>query len=86
MVEGLLVVQNFNRDDQSPRYLAFRDAFQERFHRLPGYSSVLAYDAASVLFDALRQKQPSENLKTASSLLNRTCALIAGFISLLTST
>lgn len=65
MVEGLLVVQNFNRDDQSPRYLAFRDAFQERFHRLPGYSSVLAYDAASVLFDALRQKQPSENLKTA---------------------
>lgn len=65
MVEGMLVVQNFNRDDQSARYLAFRDAFQERFHRLPGYSSVLAYDAASVAFEGLRQQKSDESLKAA---------------------
>lgn len=65
VVEGMLIVQNFDRDDQSPEYVAFRQAYLERFQRLPGYSSVLAYDAATVLFEALRRQKPDESLKSA---------------------
>lgn len=65
VAEGLLVVQNFNRDDASPRYLAFRDAYQSRFQRLPGYSTVMTYDAARCLFEALERRAPGETAKAA---------------------
>jgi branched-chain amino acid transport system substrate-binding protein len=65
VVEGLLIAQNFNREDDSPRYVAFREAFYRRFQTLPGYSSVMAYDAATVLFTALRKKSAKETPKQA---------------------
>ena len=36
VVEGLLIVQNYDRDDQSERYRDFADAFYKRFQRQPG--------------------------------------------------
>ena len=50
MVEGLLIAQNYDRDDDSRRFRDFpaRPYFQ-RFQRNPGYSSVSAYDAATVV-------------------------------------
>ena len=65
VVDGLLIVQNFNREDDSPRYLAFREAYYRRFQVHPGYSSVMAYDAATVLFAALRKQSPQQSLKQA---------------------
>ena len=65
VVDGLLIVQNYNRDDESPRYREFRDAYQKRFQRLPGYSSVSAYDAATVLFTAMAKKGKDETVKAA---------------------
>jgi branched-chain amino acid transport system substrate-binding protein len=64
-LEGLLIVQNFNREDTSPQYRAFRDAYFKRFQRDPGYSSVLAYDAANVVFDAMEKRTANETLKQA---------------------
>lgn len=65
MVEGLVIVLSYNRDDDSPRYAAFREAYFRRFQKNPGYSSVLAYDAASVLFAALRRRESGESVKAA---------------------
>jgi branched-chain amino acid transport system substrate-binding protein len=65
VVEGLLVVQNYNRTDGSAPFLEFREAFYRRFHTEPGYGSVMGYDAAMVLFAALKKKESAETLKQA---------------------
>lgn len=65
MVDGLVIVQNYNREDDSPRFRAFREAYFKRFQKNPGYSSVSANDAATVLFDALRKRESGETVKAA---------------------
>lgn len=64
-VEGLLVGQNFNRGSEAPRYLAFREAYGERFHRDPGFGGTLAFDAANVLLEALARRQGEQGVKEA---------------------
>lgn len=66
VVEGLLIVQNYNRDDESPRFREFSDAYFKRFQRSPGYSSVSAYDAATVVLTALKNRRKDESLKAAA--------------------
>lgn len=65
MVDGLLIVLNFDGDDESPRFVEFREAYFRRFQRNPGYSSISAYDAATVLFEALRRRRGDEPVKAA---------------------
>lgn len=65
VVNGLLIVQNFNNGDASPRFRAFSDAYFKRFQRDPGYSSVSAYDAATVVLTGLRNRKSGETLKSA---------------------
>lgn len=65
VIEGLLIAQGFNRDDGSARYREFREAYLQRFTREPGYSAVMAHDAASVLFDALQRRRPGETPRQA---------------------
>jgi branched-chain amino acid transport system substrate-binding protein len=65
VVNGLLIVQNFNNDDESPLFKAFSDAYFKRFQRNPGYSSVSAYDAATVVLTGLRNQKTDEPLKSA---------------------
>jgi branched-chain amino acid transport system substrate-binding protein len=55
-VEGLALSQFFDRDNQTPRYLAFRTAYQTRFQKEPGFASVAAYDATMATIEALRRK------------------------------
>ena len=66
VVEGLLIVQNYDHEDQSPRFREFREAYFKRFQRNPGYSSVSAYDAATVVLEALKTRRPGETLKNAA--------------------
>lgn len=68
-MEGLLVAQNFDRDDTSGRFTEFTEAYFKRFQRPPGYSSISAYDAATVVLQALSKKHSNETLK-ASMLRN----------------
>lgn len=65
VVEGLLISQNYDRDDPSPRYQEFSDAYFKRFQQYPGYTSVSAYDAATVLLTALKARHKDETLKQA---------------------
>lgn len=66
VVEGLLIVQNYDRDDTSERFKAFSEAYFKRFQRNPGYSSVSAYDAATVVLQALKNRQKGETVKSAA--------------------
>jgi branched-chain amino acid transport system substrate-binding protein len=51
--EGVLVTQLFDRESRDPRYLDFVERYRRRFGTDPGFASVLAYDAAEVVMDAL---------------------------------
>jgi branched-chain amino acid transport system substrate-binding protein len=65
VVQGLLIVQNFNNQDESPRFKEFSEAYFKRFQRNPGYSSVSAYDAATVVLTGLQKRSKGETLKSA---------------------
>ena len=62
-VEGVNVVQTFDRNSSAPRYQAFRQTYLERFHREPGFPGVYSYDATTVVLDALSQRQGEQSLK-----------------------
>jgi len=62
-IEGIEMVQSYNRNDTSERYLTFKKGYVERFQRDPGYSSVAAYDAAILLFAALAKDDDPAALK-----------------------
>ncbi len=62
-VEGLYLGQLFDRNNISSRYQSFRDAYRIRFQQEPGYTSVMGYDAASVLLDALSRRAKGQPLK-----------------------
>lgn len=65
VVEGLLIVQNYDHSDQSPRFKEFSESYFKRFQRNPGYSSVSAYDAATVVLTALKNRHGGETMKAA---------------------
>lgn len=62
-VEGVNVVQTFDRNSSAPRYQAFRQTYLERFHREPGFPGVYAYDATTVVLDALSRRKGEQSLK-----------------------
>jgi branched-chain amino acid transport system substrate-binding protein len=68
-VNGMVLAQSYDRTDKSARHLEFRDAYVNRFARVPSFVSVAAYDTATVLFQALERRQPGESVKAA--VLNR---------------
>lgn len=68
-VDGLFVTQFFDRDDTSPTYLAFRQAYEKRFQASPGFGSLAAYDATRAVVEALARGDKGVSLK--KTLLER---------------
>jgi branched-chain amino acid transport system substrate-binding protein len=68
-IEGLELVQSYDRSDKSEHYLKFHDAFRSQFQQEPGYSSIAAYDAATMLFLAL-ERHESDGGTLKQALLN----------------
>lgn len=66
VVEGLMIVQAYNRDDTSEQFRSFAEAYHKRFQRAPGYSSVAAYDAATVVLESLKIRREGESVKAAA--------------------
>jgi branched-chain amino acid transport system substrate-binding protein len=62
-VEGVTVVQTFDRDSPAPRYQTFRKAYLERYQREPGFPGVYAHDATQVLLTAIRDQKEGQSLK-----------------------
>lgn len=64
-VEGLRLLHTFDPANLSPRYVAFRKAFAERFGHEPGFAAVHSYDATRMVIEALgRNPDPSALGKT----------------------
>lgn len=62
-VEGVTVVQTFDRHSTAPRYLAFRQAYLDRFQREPGFAGVNTYDAVNVVLEAIANQKDGQSLK-----------------------
>ncbi|MEQ9347446.1 MAG: ABC transporter substrate-binding protein [Thalassospira sp.] len=68
-VEGMELVQAYDRYDDNPRFQKFVADYTAMFNEAPGYTSVLTYDAATVLFTALKTKHPDQRLADALTML-----------------
>ncbi len=64
-VEGMVLVQPYDAGDSSPRYLAFRDAYQARFGNVPTYSAMVSFDAVTILAEAFARRAPDETPRDA---------------------
>lgn len=64
-VEGLEMVQSYDRNDTSERYAGFRSAYVRQFKLEPGYASVAGYDAATVLLAALAARTRGQTVREA---------------------
>ena len=64
-VEGVMIAQFMDRESNSPSFLAFRQAYIERFSMEPGFGGVTAFDATNVVLTALADKGSSQTLKQA---------------------
>jgi branched-chain amino acid transport system substrate-binding protein len=69
-VEGMLIEQYYNQDDQSASYQRFREAYLKRFGYEPGFAGVVSFDAANMLLDALAENADRKGLK--ERILKRT--------------
>lgn len=61
--EGIVIAQQFDRNDTSPRYVEFQRAFRARFNQDPGFPSIAGFDAAQVALDAYAARQKGASLK-----------------------
>lgn len=71
-VEGIQFYHTFDKKFGGKKYQEFRESFSERFLKEPGFAAVGGYDAAMVLFNALRKNSDP-------SLLARTIIDISWF-------
>lgn len=62
-VEGVIVIQTFDRGHPGERYQAFRASYVNRFKREPGFPGVYAYDATQVILTALGKQEKNRSLK-----------------------
>ncbi|MFH0995490.1 MAG: ABC transporter substrate-binding protein [Pseudomonadota bacterium] len=70
-VEGVIVIQTFDRSNQNPRYQAFRKSFMERYHQEPGFPGVNTYDAVQVILAALRAQKNGQSLPDTILSINQ---------------
>ncbi|MBI5593062.1 MAG: ABC transporter substrate-binding protein [Deltaproteobacteria bacterium] len=78
-VEGVIVIQAFDRSNQSPRYQDFRKSFMERYHQEPGFPGVNTYDAVQVLLTALRAQKKGQSLPETILSINQFEGLQSNF-------
>lgn len=64
-VEGLLTAQPYDPSDRSARYQAFHRDYQARHGRAPGFGALGAYDAVTVLAEAMARAEKGESPKDA---------------------
>lgn len=70
-VEGVTLVQAFDRGSLAPRYQRFRQTYMERFQREPGFPGVNTYDAIQVILTSLRSQKAGQHLKETILSLNK---------------
>lgn len=64
-VEGLMLPQTHDSQNQNPRYLKFIKDFQENFGYEPNFAATGAFDAANLLFEAIGKAENQTDIKKA---------------------
>jgi len=64
-IDGLMVLQPFDRAHTGVSYQRFLAAYRQRFAADPAFAAVAAHDAATVLMDAAARRPAGEALKIA---------------------
>jgi branched-chain amino acid transport system substrate-binding protein len=64
-VEGMVIAQFLDRNSRHPPFVAFRNAYLERFGQEPGFAGITGFDAANVTLDALAGMKKGQTLKQA---------------------
>lgn len=64
-VEGVELIQLYDRHDQSASFTRFAQRYAKQFREQPGFGSVGGHDAATAVLDALRRKPRALSLKDA---------------------
>lgn len=62
-VEGALAEQYYDPFSRSKNYLEFRNTYAKRFGEDPGFSGTLGFDAASVIINAIANREKNASLK-----------------------
>lgn len=62
-VEEVVVPNYLDQQSQVPAFMAFRQAYRQRFQHDPGYPAVVTYNATQVVLQALTDQRPGEALK-----------------------
>ena len=70
-VEGVTLVQLFDRNNPEQKYQEFRKAYLDRFKREPGYAGAFACDAVQVVLTALEKQKSGQTLKASILLIRR---------------
>ncbi len=64
-VEGIVFPLKINPEDESPRFLAFRKRYEERFGRSPDFAAVTTYEAVMVAAAGFRKAGDADGIKRA---------------------
>lgn len=78
-VEGVTVVQPFDRTSKAPLYQAFRKAYLERYQREPGFPGVFTHDATQVVLTALDARKRGQSLRETILMLGEFQGLQGAF-------
>ena len=62
-VEGLILVEQFDKNCEHPDFLDFKHRFFETYRRFPGFAATHAYNAAMILFEAMETSNDFCSLK-----------------------
>lgn len=74
-IDGIILLQAFDRFDESARYIEFSDAYKARFQSSPRFASIAAHDSATVLFSVIEKLEENESIKVSIDALGTTQGL-----------
>ena len=70
-VEGVFSPQYLDHQSTLPGYVAFRDAYRQRFNQAPGFPAIGGFNAAQTIITALRQSSGKETIKQSLLKIRR---------------
>jgi branched-chain amino acid transport system substrate-binding protein len=79
-VEGGYFTNHYSPDDTAEQVAEFRTAYEEKYNEVPSSYAVLAYDAANILFDAIKKAGTTDGEKIKDALKNIEYQAVTGKI------
>lgn len=80
-IEGGFYTNHFSKDDTRPIVIDFVSKYKAKFGKEPDALAALAYDAANVMFDAIKRANSTEGPKIKDALKTASFKAVSGTIS-----